>query len=181
MSHDCCAPNKKNTTKNRKLDPFMIIIIFSTISLLVIAVIFGSKVGSAANVKSDSQTAVEIENNKYDFGNVDFGGGVVDKSFSIKNTGSSTLKIYNVKTSCMCTTAQLKTSEFASKKFGMHEASNEVIEVKPGNTADLKVEFDPAYHGPSGLGSISRTVTMETNDPVHKKLEFYLTANVVKN
>ena len=91
------------------------------------------------------------------------------------------LKLYNVKTSCMCNTAQLKTPDVTSKKFKMHEASTDVIEVKPGEAAELIVEFDPAFHGPSGVGPINRTITMDTNDVNNPTLSFNLTANVVKN
>ena len=81
----------------------------------------------------------------------------------------------------MCTTAQLKTAEQSSKKFGMHQKNSSVFEVNPGETAELLVEFDPAFHGPSGVGMISRTITMNTNDTKNPTLEFSLTANVVKN
>jgi len=80
----------------------------------------------------------------------------------------------------MCTTAQLKTPEVISKKFVMHESSSDVIEVKPGETAELIVEFDPAFHGPSGVGLVTRTITMDTNDTKNSKLTFNLAGNVVK-
>jgi len=62
----------------------------------------------------------------------------------------------------------------------MHEKSSSVFEVKPGETAELLVEFDPAFHGPSGVGPITRTITMNTNDVKNPVLSFNLTANVVK-
>jgi len=80
----------------------------------------------------------------------------------------------------MCTTAQLKTSEGTSKKFGMHESSTDVVKVKPGETAELIIEYDPAFHGPSGVGQITRIITMDTNDGKNSTLTFNLTGNVVK-
>ena len=63
----------------------------------------------------------------------------------------------------------------------MHEKTPDVFEVKPGKTAELIVEFDPLFHGPSGIGPINRTITMDTNDANNSTLSFNLTANVVKN
>ena len=80
----------------------------------------------------------------------------------------------------MCTTAQLRTSGETSKKFGMHEKTANVFEVQPGETAEVVVEFDPLFHGPSGVGPINRTVTMNTNDSSQPQLSFQLAANVVK-
>jgi len=74
----------------------------------------------------------------------------------------------------------LKTSSQTSPKFKMHEKSSYVFEVNPGETAELIVEFDPAFHGPSGTGPINRTITMNTNDAKNPTLSFKLTAKVVK-
>jgi len=74
----------------------------------------------------------------------------------------------------------LKTSSQTSPKFKMHEKSSYVFEVNPGETAELIVEFDPAFHGPSGVGPITRTITMNTNDTKNSTLTFNLTGNVVK-
>lgn len=163
-------------------DKFLLSIVGITI-LSLIAVVFFATRGSSktAEVKVDEQVEIVISENKYDWGTVDFDGGIVSKSFAIENSGSSPLKLFDVKTSCMCTTAQLKTPEITSKKFQMHESSSDVIEVKPGETAELIVEFDPAFHGPSGVGPITRTISINTNDANNPKLTFDLTGNVVKN
>ncbi len=180
MSHDCCSPSNNKNTIKRSFDPFIVGIIVVTVLILGVAVFFGTRIGTTPQVTADSQVALSVESNKYDWGTIDYNGGIVSKSFPIKNSSNTTLKIYNVKTSCMCTTAQLKTPEVTSKKFAMHETSSDVIEVKPGSTAELIVEFDPSFHGPSGVGPITRTITMETNDAKSPTLQFNLTGNVVK-
>lgn len=181
MSHDCCSPSNNKNIKGGGPDKFIIGIVVVTVLILGIAVFFGTRMGSTPQVTADSQVSVSVDANKYDWGTIDYDKGIVSKNFGIKNTSNTTLKLYNVKTSCMCTTAQLKTPEVTSKKFGMHESSSDVVEVKPGETAELVVEFDPAFHGPSGVGPITRTITMSTNDTKNPTLTFNLTGTVVKN
>jgi hypothetical protein len=104
--------------------------------------------------------------------------GIVTKEFEIKNTGNQTLKLFNVSTSCMCTTAKF---EGSPEIFGMHTKSNSVKEVAPHQSTKLQVIFDPAFHGPSGIGPITRQVSVQTNDPDHTELDFTLTAMVSNN
>ena len=181
MNHDCCNLSNKKGAEKGGIDPFVLGVIIITVFLLGIAIYFGTKTGATSQVTTDTQVVLSTDSKVHDWGTIDINGGIVSKSFAIKNTGSSVLKLYNVKTSCMCTTAQLKTPDVTSKKFKMHEASTDVIEVKPGEAAELIVEFDPAFHGPSGVGPINRTITMDTNDVNNPTLSFNLTANVVKN
>ena len=180
MNHDCCSPNNKKQNTKKGHDPFLIWIIVVTVIILGGVVFFGSKIGATIQVTTDTQVAMAVDSNRYDWGTIDLNGGIVSKSFAIENTGSTSLKLYEVKTSCMCTTAQLKTSSQASPKFKMHEKSSYVFEIQPKETAELIVEFDPAFHGPSGTGPISRIITMNTNDAKNPTLSFNLTANVVK-
>ena len=180
MKHDCCNTLNKKDIKGKGPDKFLLGVVAVTVLILALAVFFGSKMGETTQVTTDTQVAISIDSNRYDWGTIDLNGGIVSKTFAIENNGVSPLKLYDIKTSCMCTTAQLKTSGQLSKKFGMHEKSSSVIEVNPGETAELIVEFDPALHGPSGTGPINRTITMNTNDAKNPTLSFNLTANVVK-
>jgi hypothetical protein len=180
MSHDCCNTSNKKNVKKGGPDKFLAGVVIITVLILALAVFFGTRMGETIQVTTDTQVAISVDSNRYDWGTIDLNGGIVSKSFAIENSGSILLKLYDVKTSCMCTTAQLKTTEKTSNKFGMHEKSSSVFEVKPGETAELVVEFDPAFHGPSGTGPISRTITMNTNDAKNPTLSFNLTATVVK-
>lgn len=175
----CCKPKNKKTVKGGP-DKFIISIILVTLLLLGGVVYFGTKLGSSTEVLADSQVAISVEQTTHDWGTIDIDSGIASQSFTIENQGSTPLKLYEVQTSCMCTTAQLKTGTQESKKFGMHEKSTSVFEVSPGASAQLLVEFDPAYHGPSGVGPINRTVIIKTNDPNNPTLTFQLAANVVK-
>ena len=180
MNHDCCDPSNSKRFKGSGPDKFIIGVVVATVLILGAAIFIGSRMGATPQVTADSQASVSVDSNKYDWGTIDYDKGIVSKNFEIKNTGSTALKLYNVNTSCMCTTAQLKTPEVTSKKFGMHESSSDIIEVKPGGTAKLIIEFDPAFHGPSGVGAITRIITMNTNDTKNSTLTFSLTGNVVK-
>lgn len=193
MQHDCCdEPNDKNMGKMNGMkkmgkmkssgpDKFLIGIVLGTLLILGGAIYFGSKIGASTQITSIEEVSVNTDANTHDWGEIDINGGIVSKSFLISNGSDSVLKLYQVKTSCMCTTAQLKTSSVTSPKFKMHEKSSFVVEVPPGETAELIVEFDPAFHGPSGVGPISRTITMSTNDSKNPTISFQLAANVVKN
>jgi len=180
MNHDHCHPSNKKNMKTGGPDKFLLGIVVVTVLILALAVFFGTKMGETTQVTADSQVTMSVDSNRYDWGTIDINGGMVSKSFAIENKGATPLKLYEVKTSCMCTTAQLKTSSQASPKFKMHEKNSYVFEVNPGETAELIVEFDPAFHGPSGTGPINRTITMNTNDASNPTLTFQLAANVVK-
>lgn len=180
MNHDCCSPSNNKHIKGGGPDKFIIGIVVATVLILGIAIFFGTRMGKTPQVATDSQVSASVDANKFDWGLIDYDKGIVSKNFEIKNTSNTLLKLYNVKTSCMCTTAQIKTSDITSKKFQMHESSSDIIEVKPGDTAKLIVEFDPAFHGPSGVGPITRTITMSTNDIKYPTVTFNLTGNVVK-
>ena len=169
----------KSLPKQSGIDSFLVGTIAVTIFILGAVVYFGLKAGTTAKVITDSQVELVANDTQYDWGTISMANGIVNKSFTIANPSDAPLKLYDVKTSCMCTTAQLKTASQTSKKFGMHEKNSNVFEINPGETAELFVEYDPAFHGPSGIGPISRTITMDTNDPDQPTLSFLVTANVV--
>lgn len=114
----------------------------------------------------------------HDWGSVSMKDGVVNKKFTITNGGTEPLVLSNVTTSCMCTTAQLTLAGETSPIFDMHGKSSYTMAVPPEETAELEVIFDPAFHGPSGVGAITRIITVQTNDAENKELTFTLTATV---
>lgn len=116
----------------------------------------------------------------FDWGTINMSNGNVEKTFAIKNTGNETLKLFNVKTSCHCTKARVKIGKEESPDFGMTGLSSWVGQVVSEQEAELTVIFDPAYHGPQGVGPINRFVSVETNDSSNPKLTFTVTGTVVK-
>lgn len=121
---------------------------------------------------------IEISPKEYDLGNVSMAAGLVKKTFEIKNIGSGSLKIEDIRTSCHCTTAVLKMGDKKSPESGMYGSGFWSQNISPDQTAYLEVIFDPAYHGPQGIGPAVRAVYISTNDPENKRNEILLNANV---
>ena len=136
----------------------------------------GSRLG--ASVASPGRAEVPVT--EFDWGTIDYGAGDAVAEFTINNPGPGTLSLAEVGTSCMCTTAQIIINDQKSPYFGMHAKSSWVGQVPAGGQAKLKVVFDPAFHGPQGVGPFTRQIVMKTNDPEHPKLEFNLTGTVIK-
>ena len=93
--------------------------------------------------ESSNYPVLHFGQTQHDFGKVKE-GKVVDYTFSFGNSGNSTLKIKDIKTSCGCTAALV---------------SSEKLE--PGEQGTLKVELDTSNR----TGKMSRTITISTNDP----------------
>lgn len=156
-------------------------LVLLTVLLLVGGVVLLSGTGStSASITSSQNAKAETSQTNFDWGRINMKGGNVSKTFTIKNTGTDILKLTNIKTSCHCTKAQVKTGSSSSPLFGMNSISSWIGEVPPGQQAQLEVVFDPAYHGPQGVGPISRLVSVETNDASSSRIEFSLTGTVYK-
>ncbi|MBI2573876.1 MAG: DUF1573 domain-containing protein [Candidatus Wildermuthbacteria bacterium] len=130
-----------------------------------------------------SSSTLSSSESSYDFGTVSMAKGNVSRMFSLKNEGQEPVAITKVYTSCMCTTASLIDAAGARKGyFGMpghgggSSGANAVIQ--PGETMQVEAVFDPAAHGPSGVGLAQRSIYIETNSRTKPKVEFSFTANV---
>lgn len=151
-----------------------------TVAILGGAITFlGNGSPSSAKVNISPNVKLSVDQKTFDWGQIPINGGNVNKTFTIKNTGTEDLKLFNVKTSCHCTKAQITINGVTSPSFGMDSISPWVGEVPPGSKAQLNVVFDPAYHGANGRGPITRYISVSTNDVNNQKLEFTLTANVI--
>ncbi len=160
---------------------YLLLLTVATVVILVGGVFFLTKSTATPQVStSTNANAYTIEPTSYDFGRIPFKGGNVKKAFRIKNKGSETLKLFNVKTSCHCTVANVTVNGKESQNFGMSGVSSWVGEVAPGEETKLTAIFDPAYHGPQGVGPITRFVSLETNDKGNAKITFTLTGVVVQ-
>lgn len=161
---------------------FIIAVIGATVGLLVLGVVMvmrwpgGQTAGLAT---SDNSGRVELAETRYDWGEIPIDGGNKEKTFGLKNVGQGVLEIGSLATSCMCTTVTVKTKLGESPVFGMHDNSAWKGKVEVGETAEIKVIFDPAYHGPTGKGVVTRVVKFETNDPAKRQVELWLTGKVI--
>ena len=98
---------------------FVVGIIIVTLSLITASVILAGKMFQTAQVEASPEAKAIVEEDSHDWGEIPIKGGTVEKEFVIKNGGRESLKLYNVKTSCACTTAQFIGNE-RSPLFGMH-------------------------------------------------------------
>ncbi len=116
-----------------------------------------------ANINGSASPLTATETT-YDFGTVSMAAGNVSHQFAVKNSGTEPVTVRRIFTSCMCTTATLDNGGERSGPFGMpgHSALPDISQViAPGQQAFLDVIFDPAAHGPAGVGRISRTVSVQ--------------------
>lgn len=103
---------------------------------------------------------------KYDFGTISMARGKVSYRYPIRNVGTDPLEIRKLYTSCMCTTAALVTNGKVSDAYGMpgHTPIPTIsVPIAPQEQAYVQVVFDPAAHGPAGVGPIERVITVENN------------------
>lgn len=158
----------------------VILFIIATAVILGGGIMLVSSVGQSPQVQSSQNAKAEVSQKTHNWGKIPYGGGNVTKMFTIKNSGTDVLRLTNVKTSCACTQAQVTINGEISPYFGMHTTSLWVGEVAPGKEAKLTVIFDPAFHGPTGVGPMSRIISVETSDASNARVEFTLTGTVVK-
>ncbi|MCL4559842.1 MAG: DUF1573 domain-containing protein [Chloroflexi bacterium] len=77
---------------------------------------------------------------------------MIDLIFEVKNTGNADLVIEKVSVSCACTTAELEKNT-----------------IPPGESAKLRVKFDPAKD--NLFGQIQRVIYLRSNDPAKPEAE----------
>lgn len=140
-----------------------------SIALALIAVIWFA--GRFSGQKNELQLAspgfLESSEESFDFREISMTKGVVSHEFKIKNSAENPVEINSIYTSCMCTSAILEVDGRKFGPFGMpgHGFTPKIRRMLAvGEEVKLLVEFDPAAHGPAGVGPISRIVTVETSD-----------------
>ncbi len=118
--------------------------------------------------------------NSYDFGTISMAAGKVKHEFKIKNTSDAPITINKMYTSCMCTTASLialgkQFGPYGMPGHGSIPTINEAID--PNDEIIVEAVFDPAAHGPAGVGKIQRTITIENSagDPVELQFSAMVT------
>ena len=161
-----------------KNNRFLIGVILVTVVLLFGGVTLAKQMGNQPELKTSQQAKAITDNVIHDWGEIMMDNGNQEAFFTIKNEGTDPLQLYGITTSCTCTTAQLILGDNQSPPFGMHNKSAYIFEVPPQQEAQLKVVFDPAFHGPSGVGPINRQVKVSTNDPALPELQFMMTGTV---
>lgn len=140
--------------------------------------------GSTESVTNGSAGFLAAIENNFDFGTISMRNGKVSHKFEIKNDGTEPLTINKIYTSCMCTTVTIMDS--SGKNYGIFgmpghggAASRANIKLDAGKLLVADAVFDPAAHGPSGVGLAQRTVYLETDSTKSPSLELNFTATVI--
>lgn len=140
----------------------------------------GDKISSEPVFSSGSLIASE---NDYNFGTINMKDGDVSHRFALKNNSDETVKIGEVSTSCMCTTAYLYDGAGTQKgPFGMPGHGGKSLanmEIGVGEAIELEAVFDPAAHGPQGVGKVKRVINIETNSQTNPKIQLIFEAEVI--
>jgi hypothetical protein len=138
---------------------------------------------ASPSFRLEGQERLRAEEASFDFGAISMGKGIVKHAFKIKNASNEPVTILKIYTSCMCTTATLTTGGSAIgsgqvKQFGPYGMPGHGFVPKinkavgAGEEATIEVAFDPAAHGPAGVGSIERAVVIEQSGGRPLELRF---------
>lgn len=122
---------------------------------------------------------LQARESAFDFGSISMAAGKVTHRFWFRNESDAPVLIRRIYTSCMCTTATFVKGMKIINSYGMPghgplPAVNETL--IPGEAAFVDAIFDPAAHGPAGLGPTQRVVTIESGSG--RPLELHFAANV---
>jgi hypothetical protein len=127
---------------------------------------------------------IEISEIKRDLGKVSQIQGEVSTDFEFSNQGESNLVINKLSSSCGCTSAAIVYEEKVGPKFTMEGHGQEnpkdwQVTIKPDDTAILRVFYDPTIH-PDLVGTVTRTVSVFSNDPVNFEAKVTITLEQTK-
>mgnify|MGYP000250599227 CR=1 FL=1 len=155
----------------------ILIVTLSILPIIAVATILSNRTNSEEITNKQPIEGIEVEPSYYDLGEVPLNGGIITKEYQIKNSTTNSLKLKRIATSCMCTKASFEMGDKKTNFFGMegHGDRNPPlnIEIPAGATAKVIVQFDPAAHGPQGVGSFDRSVYLIFSDPTGiKELKF---------
>lgn len=105
---------------------------------------------------------IEATPTYYDLGDIPIKGGVVTKEYEIKNTSGKDMELIKIVTSCMCTSASVKVGDTETRFFAMEMGGDKnpliSVKLKKDEVGKVTVRFDPAAHGPEGVGPFDRIV-----------------------
>jgi hypothetical protein len=149
------------------------------IGLVMAVLFFVARVGD----KNDARKAAAInqpsllaaEELSFDFGTISMERGDVQHEFALKNPSAEPITITKLYTSCMCTKAVLIAGDRELGPFGMpgHGFLPSInAKIAPGEAATVRAIFDPAAHGPAGVGAVDRVVYVENSSGAPIELRF---------
>lgn len=109
-----------------------------------------------------SQPDLELESTSFSFGSVE-NGETVNRTVAVYNQGGAALVIQEISTSCSCTTGTI-----------------DPMTIQPGESGELRIEFDSGAHGPDLEGEVKRQIFITSNDPDRKEAVVEFTAEITR-
>ncbi len=142
-------------------------------SIIIAAVVLGSlglillikpAPDTGENLRADINSALVSGEQSFDFGTISMAAGDVGHDFMIRNEGNKAIEIEKMYTSCMCTTAYFVKDGSEAGPFGMpgHGFMPPLRKtIEAGEEFAVSVVFDPAAHGPAGVGKVQREIYLK--------------------
>jgi len=120
---------------------------------------YGNLSGGPTRAELNTPSSLTTQEALYDFGSISMSRGKVDHMFRVTNPTDKDVLLKDLSTSCMCTEAYIVNGSSKEGPFGMPgmggmTATNAMIVAR--GTRDIDIVFDPAAHGPAGIGNIDR-------------------------
>lgn len=122
-----------------------------------------------------------------DLGEVSQAGGEIFEYFDFKNEGKGDLVIDKLGSSCGCTAAAivyqgLEGPRFAMPGHGKENPTGWSVAIAPGDSARVKVYYDPNAHGKQAEArlDITRTISIFSNDPIEFEHELRIDLTQVR-
>ena len=138
----------------------VVAVILGVVLFLGVAVV-GYGVLSAAGASG----TIDLEPSSWDFGDIQ--QVTVSHTFTVRNAGTTPLRIDGISTSCMCTTAHVDYMGGSSPTFGYHESPSWSLVIAPGTQGSLTVHYDPTVH--PERGHFERQVYILSSDPTERE------------
>lgn len=155
--------------------------IIASVAIIIGAVFFLGGAKASPKRENLGTASMTIDKKQEDFGDMK---SDEEKTavFTITNTSESTLRLWNVSTSCDCTFATVTirgtvTPEFNMPMHMIASLKNWMGEVPAKETATLSVTYRPKVMPVTGR--VSRQARFATNDPNNPEVEVSITANVL--
>lgn len=125
-----------------------------------------------------------FEKTGVDLGDVRQSKGIASAIFNFKNEGKSNLVINKLESSCGCTSASVIYKGIEGPVFtmpghgGAENPTDWQVMIAPGETAELKVYYDPNVHKDL-RGPVTRAVSVFSNDAVNFETEVKIELNQI--
>ncbi len=114
------------------------------------------------SLNAKEKPEISLDKTTYDMGRLKV-SATKEADFKLKNLGQKTLQIFELSSSCNCTSVKIVKKDWQSPEFGMHNQSKEIIEIQPQEEIKLTVTYRPFLM--PVRGQVARQVFFSTNDP----------------